>query len=120
MVTKSSVVNYSYPPNDRERIMNSGTDVKGDKINLHPDGQPWLKCCGCKEDKIGKNFNIQSIDFCAFRRNEPGNTARLAKENRPSFENCRFICVHQTTKDGHHRVCAGWHAIFGRHIKNET
>ena len=65
-----------------------------------PDGLAWTKCCrGDKDICLGQTANCAFVD------------KRLDKSNaRPT----PFPCVHRTTESGFLRVCAGWHAIFGR------
>lgn len=72
---------------------------------IHPDGQPWKKCCGV-DQKMKEATGI--ICRCALT------------DGRLSCKTVPFICCHRLTKDGHTRVCAGWHAKYGKNwnIKN--
>lgn len=83
------------------------------KIEAHPDGCPWLKCCGSKCNSV-----------CAYRRHygrsrieKMGKIARHNTAAAPELcqtveslnNGARFFCMHRTD-DGFHRVCAGWHS----------
>lgn len=83
----------------------------------HPDGKAWPKCCK----------NVGGLDgklCCAFVPNQEFGPRLTKKEGArelvytPGSSSGRvdktpFVCVHRTTDDGYHRVCAGWDACFG-------
>lgn len=73
---------------------------------LHPDGQPWKKCC-CGDDRLVPEWPVLNCAFIDKRM-----TKKSTNEKYP------FVCGHQTA-DGYFRVCAGWHACFGEK-KNEV
>ncbi len=91
----------------------------------HPDGKPWPKCCGSKDHK---GPGVDPADYCAFRRNEPDPWSRSYNQARCCLTKPtgsldeyiknggvpgRFMCMHRQD-GGYLRVCAGWHACFGK------
>lgn len=82
------------------------------KIEAHPDGCPWLKCCGTRTNLV-----------CAYRRkgewSRIGEVGRIARDPFTSAElrqtieslnnGARFFCMHRAD-EGFNRVCAGWHS----------
>lgn len=76
--------------------------------HVHPDGEPWSKCCrNDTEIELGSSCNCAFID------------KRIDKHSPrdPDVKKEPFLCVHRTTPDGYLRVCAGWHACFGRKLQ---
>lgn len=68
---------------------------------LHPDGKPWAKsCCGDKDMVLGETINCAVTD------------GRLRK-NDGVYASRPFPCVHRTD-GGYIRICAGWHACYGK------
>lgn len=85
------------------------TSVAGHKLQPHPDGKPWGKCCTSPQDN---NFECQ-----CFMKKPANNSSRyeeMCKFNTDVVqlvaEKGRFFCVHRKTDDGFHRECAGWAA----------
>jgi len=80
---------------------------------LHPDEQPWKKCCGDSKDCI-----------CAYRRSTKKSPQLWMEKvypvgtSRSGVSHCVTVCCHRTTEDGYLRYCAGWYALVGRHEKN--
>lgn len=118
-------VNYhtSFVPFTKAEAEFNRDDDKHEKINLHPDGQPWTKCCGCKENNAETGY--MPFEWCAYRRNGEDKSARVRKltlingvETRHYHHGGRFVCAHRTTEEGFHRVCAGWHNVFGRFLEH--
>lgn len=83
-------------------------------LDPHPDGKAWPKCCKGMSDGL----------CCAFVPNQYGGPRINKKAKRRYFEgdgeiggkpvsSIPFMCVHRSTDDGYHRVCAGWDACFG-------
>lgn len=95
--------------------------LKRETLSPHPDGQAWPKCC--KELPYNPALTGGSTISCAFVHMQP-HGARLSAQRGSlvtSYDSMGshvvkytpFMCVHRTTEDGHHRVCAGWDACFG-------
>jgi hypothetical protein len=108
---------------------------------LHPDGQPWKKCCrgstiGEFNKQMGfppspdddKLLNCAFIDKRIVVKEEKGIIERPKQTGPIHRTDPRaepFVCYHRTTDDGYWRVCAGWHATWGkeygkRQTKNEA
>jgi hypothetical protein len=117
MATKSSPVDYSkinpdkddplYSRNYGPRCDTGGYNEVTKGWPMHPDGKPWKKCCTDeKADIIGTYCSCAATRGC-FNRSDV---------------DCSifpFVCCHR--KDGEYlRVCAGWHAKFGKKWNNET
>lgn len=84
-------------------------DGTSEGVRLHPDQAPWDKCCGSNVYKI--KDGAKSTEFCAYRRNEQGNRARLSLKDGHDGHDIQkvFVCCHR--KDGeYYRACAGWAA----------
>lgn len=95
---------YSYPPTENEDVDVCSTFHFVSAENIHPDGQPWKKCCG----------------VCAYT-DKYGNRVDHSTRNKEAFAHAmgngaRFFCVHQN-ENGLYRVCAGWHCRDGRNNK---
>ena len=75
--------------------------------DLHPDGQPWEKCC---RNDPNLKCNCAFID-----RRLTVRTREYAYDDGRYYPllDTPFVCVHRQD-DGYFRVCAGWHAIFGK------
>lgn len=68
---------------------------------MHPDGKAWKKCChGDCDISPGQTINCAFVD-----RRLPVKSPRIGKNP--------FVCIHQE-EDGFLRVCAGWHACYGK------
>lgn len=97
--------------------------VGSQALTLHPDGEPWTKCCSAPTDKISHE-HCQ----CLMRKNR--HNPKGSRHDYGKFyvldelkaAGGRFICCHRTTKDGYYRECAGWAAKFSKngHAKKTT
>lgn len=85
------------------------------KLNPHPDGKPWVKCC--RDSKRDNDRSCQC--FMKKPRGRPSRFEYFIRWNSPVAKKVRelaetrqrFFCVHR--KDGdYHRECAGWAAKF--------
>ena len=76
--------------------------------DLHPDGQPWKKCC---RNDPNLKCNCAFIDG----RLTAKTSAYLVNgiDGYYPLPSTPFVCIHRQD-DGYFRVCAGWHAIFGK------
>ena len=107
-------------------------------VNPHPDGQPWPRCCGQKNDKsLSEQAGSGGFGCQCVMRKPPGKPSRCdiimqggsAVMSNGTLvdvsdahhrlialhdEKGRFFCVHRKTDDGYHRECAGWYAKYGR------
>lgn len=67
---------------------------------VHPDGKAWDKCC-CGDTEMSPG----NVVNCAFA------DSRLTAHD--NIGDVPFVCVHRED-NGYLRVCAGWHACFGK------
>lgn len=91
--------------------------LRGLPFNPHPDGKPWDKCCGTKQDEqcmclIRKPKNgLSRYDriFTEWAFAVVGVKQSLAILQQ---EQGRFFCVHRLD-EGFNRECAGWAKLKG-------
>jgi hypothetical protein len=108
--TKSSPIDYSQVnPLVDDPIYQSKYSVEThlkllQAVKVHPDGQPWKKCCGSKCNDVADMHG--DMVSCICKRG-------LTKKTGYGMHSNPFVCVHRMTEDGFLRVCAGWHVLFG-------
>ena len=96
------MTHYTVAPIDSQRRYGGpSSQERARTADIHPDGQPWSKCCV----PYGADCDWASDAGCACTR---GN---ICKENFGHYSPTPFVCIHRKTSDGFFRVCAGWHAL---------
>ena len=103
---------YSFKRGDQQNPGN-GAPLRRES---HPDGQPWKKCCRSSSCDDGIGCGFRKTDASGIidgkSRIERNSKWRTPEEKRRS-EVIPFWCIHRQ-EDGCMRVCAGWHACYGK------
>ena len=84
-------------------------------LPMHPDGEAWKKCC-CNTSPTGHKVYMNASEKfgncmadCALTRSDILDDKSYVKD----FKSFPFVCCHRHD-NGFLRVCAGWHAKFGK------
>jgi hypothetical protein len=99
-VDLKTAVEFHDPP---DRLNVYGIKDRMQSGTMHPDGEPWKKCC--KPNGPDCDF-LADAGCAAVRKCFYDKEAHLTSADLP------FVCLHRKTEDGHFRVCAGWDALW--------
>lgn len=94
------------------------------KLEMHPDGAPWAKCCGCKggdpDDgcayRVVSQMVLKVVSGLPISVAERRTTSRMMHYAETS-KSVPFPCCHRED-NGYFRVCAGWHARNKNNVEN--